>query len=93
MRRLAITALVLAGCAADAPPPGIGVCTKALYDQCATEHDCMSNDCRTFMGDGFQACTQGCSAANPCPDQDGAAVECNNMGICKPPAATECKLP
>jgi len=40
----------------------------ALYDQCNSEHDCTSNECHNFMGDGFQVCTQSCSAANLCPE-------------------------
>lgn len=91
MRIFMTLALVLGACAGDSPDPS-GKCTKALYDACATEHDCTSNNCRNFMGDGFQVCTQGCDAANPCPDQDGLAVECNGMGVCKPAAPTECSL-
>lgn len=82
--------LGVGGCAGDAPDPVEGQCTRALYDACVTEHDCVTNNCHNFAGEGFQVCTTACDAQNPCPDQDGAAVECNNMGICKPPAATPC---
>lgn len=93
MRISILFVMVVAACAGDEVDPGNGqVCTKALYDECLTEHDCMSNQCHTFSGEGFTVCTQGCTAAVPCPDQAGVAVECNNMGLCKPPAATECRI-
>ena len=44
------------------------------------------------MGDGFQVCTQQCSATAPCPDNAGVAVPCNGMGVCKPAAATDCRV-
>ncbi|HWU91365.1 MAG TPA: hypothetical protein VN253_29060 [Kofleriaceae bacterium] len=91
MRILMMLAVVLGACAGDAPGPS-GKCTKALYDVCLTEHDCTSNDCRNFIGDGFQVCTQGCNADNPCPAQNGRPVACDDMGICKPDAPTECTL-
>jgi hypothetical protein len=90
--RLLAPALVLAACAGDAPDPTPRKCTHVLYEVCATEHDCNSGNCKTFMGDGFQACTQSCDAANPCPpDLDGNEVACNNMGVCKPAAPIECE--
>lgn len=90
MRILMLLAVVLGACAGDAPDP-TGKCTKSLYDVCLTEHDCDSNNCRNFMGDGFQICTIGCDANTPCPaDPMGRPVECNNMNVCKPQAATEC---
>ena len=92
MRILMMFALALGACAGDAPGPGgTPNCTKAVYDVCVTEHDCTSNNCRTFAAEGFQACTQACDMANPCPDQDGQAVTCD-MGVCKPPMATDCKV-
>jgi hypothetical protein len=63
---------------------------RCAYDLCNEEHDCDSNLCQNFMGDGFQVCTQPCDADNPCPG-DGSA-ECNGMGICKPVAPNECTL-
>lgn len=91
MRILMLLAVLMGACAGDSPPP-TGKCTKSLYDSCNTEHDCDSNNCHNFMGDGFQVCTQGCDANNPCPDQDGKPVACNMMGVCKPAAPTECTV-
>lgn len=88
-----VVGLGLGACAGDEVDPGNGpVCTMALYDVCNEEHDCMSNMCHNFMGDGFQVCTQACAAGTPCPDQDGQPVTCNSNGICKPPAATDCRV-
>lgn len=85
--------LLLAACAGDEVDEGNGpVCSMALYETCLEEHNCASNVCHNFMGDGFQVCTQACDAQNPCPDQDGQPVTCNNNGICKPAAATECRI-
>ena len=93
MRIAMMIVLVLGACAGDEVDEGNGpVCTMALYDKCNSEHDCMSNECQNFMSDGFQVCTQSCSAANPCPDNAGVAVECNAMGFCKPAAATACRV-
>src|SRR5262245_48555813 len=87
--------LVAAGCAGD-PPPGSGrACSGDLYDACLQEHDCMSNNCRSFQGDGIQVCTQGCSASVPCPKtSDDKTVMCDmETGSCKPPAANACTRP
>jgi hypothetical protein len=93
MRIPILLVLAVGACAGDEVDMGNGpVCTAALYDACTTEHDCLSNDCHTFAGDGFQACTQPCSAAMPCPAFEGAAVECNTNGICKPPMARACRV-
>ena len=90
--RLLASALVLAACAGDSPAPVPRKCTHVLYEVCSTEHDCDSGNCKTFMGDGFQICTQSCDAANPCPkDLNGAEVACNNMNVCKPAAPIECE--
>ena len=73
---------------ADAAAPA---CTGALYDGClGPAAGCMSGNCKLFNGSSFMVCTQACSAANPCPTQNGAAVPCNNMGICKPAAPNAC---
>ncbi len=85
-------AVVLGACSGDAPPADTSACTKALYETCITEHDCTSGSCHNFAGDGFQVCTQGCSATMPCPMQGTVAVACNAMGICKPPMETVCEV-
>lgn len=94
--RMSIAFLFLLGlgaCAGDEVDEGNGpVCSKALYDVCITEHDCMSGLCHNFSGDGFQVCSQTCSAGEPCPDQAGVAATCNGMGICKPVMATDCRI-
>src|SRR5512140_390153 len=92
-----ILALVLAavcGCAGDQTDTGKGaVCTGALYDDCGSEHDCMTNDCHTFTQEGFNACVQQCSATLPCPDQNGTAVPCDTaLGVCKPAAHNMCRV-
>ena len=87
---LAISAALAAGCAGDETDVGKGaVCTGALYDDCASEHDCMSNDCRTYQG--YNVCTQQCSATVPCPDLDGVAVPCDG-DICHPTAHRTCRV-
>ena len=74
-------------------PPGTPACTGALYDWCAVDGDCMSGDCHFFDQSNFTICTQTCSASVPCPpDHTGAAVSCNNRGICKPNTANVCAL-
>jgi len=73
-----------------APGP---MCTKAVYDVCATNADCTSANCHFYMQSNFSVCTQACSTANPCPtDSTGQPGECNMMGICKPAAANNCHL-
>lgn len=88
MRIPVVLALVVASSCAGDSPPGSGRCTGAPYDPCNEEHDCDSELCQNFMGDGIQVCTQLCDAANPCPGD----AECNAMGICKPAAPNECNL-
>jgi hypothetical protein len=92
MRFLMVFAFVLGGCSGDEPPAGTPACTKALYDTCATEHDCTTSNCYTFAGDGFQACTQGCSTTMPCPMQGDQVVACDPSGVCKPAMATVCEI-
>lgn len=72
----------------DAPPSTM--CTGAAYDPCTAPNQCMSGNCRAFMQAGIQVCTQSCDANNPCPMQNGQAVPCNNMGLCRPNAANSC---
>lgn len=93
--RLAITlAFILGACSGDEVDEGKGlVCSMALYEKCGDEHDCESGLCKFFAGDNITVCSQACSADNPCPELNGAAVECNGQGICKPPAAIECRIP
>lgn len=92
--RILLAVAVLAGCAGDETDMGKGpVCTGALYDDCGSEHDCMSNDCRTFAQEGFNVCTQTCSDTQPCPDQAGVAVACDmTLGVCKPAGHTDCRV-
>jgi hypothetical protein len=94
-----LIALGLWGCSGDSPPaidadPNGPKCTQALYDVCATEHDCMSAMCHLFMADGFQVCTQACTVGDntSCPQPVNGTATCNNMGICKPSAANACHL-
>jgi hypothetical protein len=75
-RALALALVVLAGiagCAGDAPPDTEHSCTGELYDSCLQEHECTSNNCRSFAADGIQVCTMTCQmgickppAANNC---------------------------
>ncbi len=72
---------------------GSGVaCTNAAYDPCSDNTQCTSGKCQLFNGSGFQVCTQTCTPGDPttCPQQNGQAATCNNMGICKPLAANTC---
>jgi len=85
-------ALATSACAGDSPAPMTRKCTKSLYELCVTEHDCMSQNCRDFMGDGYMICTQGCDANTPCPDLNGTTVTCNAMNVCKPPEPIECEV-
>jgi hypothetical protein len=92
--------VALAACSGDQPAnvdanPAGPKCTTAIYDLCATEHDCMSGMCHLFSADGFQVCTQTCTPGDntTCPvDSTGANGTCNAMGICKPAAANMCHL-
>lgn len=65
-------------------------CTGVVYDSCTANAGCMSNLCKLYDAAHIQVCTQTCDANNPCPMQNGVAASCNNMGICKPPAANAC---
>jgi hypothetical protein len=70
--------------------PAMAACTGALYDSCTDNTKCMSNDCKAFASAGLMVCTQACSSTNPCPAQNGVAIMCNGMGICRPNAANAC---
>lgn len=78
----------------DAPPVdgGGAACTGAAYDPCNVGGDCDSGMCRTFQSAGLMLCTQACDASNPCPTQNGQAVQCNGMGVCRPNAENACTL-
>lgn len=65
-------------------------CTGATYEMCTDNAQCTSQQCRVFMQDGIQICTQNCDAQNPCPDFNGNPVLCNMMGRCKSPGQTMC---
>ncbi len=94
----------VAGCGDDGGEPspndsGTGsdagsaaACTNALYDPCTDNAQCMSTNCRSFNmpAPGIQVCTQQCDANNPCPMQNGQAVQCTNAGVCRPLAANSC---
>ena len=100
MRSLALVlALGLIACSGSSPaiPDGGIKCSGAIFDLCATEHDCMSANCHLFMADGFQVCVNPlampCSVSSPCAnDSSGAPATCNAMGICKPVGANACHL-
>lgn len=91
---LAMVLVTAVGCAGDETDEGNGlVCSGQLYENCNSEHDCMSNDCHTFAPEGFNACVQACSATVPCPDQNGVAVACDTVGgYCKPAMQTACRV-
>jgi hypothetical protein len=101
--RIFMLALLLAACGDDggsSPPPvdmsttidmpAGNACTGVVYDPCTNNTQCMSGNCRLFMGDGIQVCTQACTPGGACPMSGSTAVTCNNMGVCKPPAANNC---
>ena len=85
-------ALAQGACAGDEVDTGTALCTQAAYDSCASEHDCTSMECQRFVAEDFQVCTQSCSAANPCPDEDGTPVPCDASGYCKPAAEHVCRI-
>ena len=66
-------------------------CTGATYDPCTDNSQCMSQNCKLFGGAGLQVCTVTCTVGNDAPCLvNGVQGTCNNMGICKPPAANSC---
>lgn len=100
MRRLALLFVLAVGCGDDGgstpidaamidSPPG-NACTGAIYDPCTTATQCLSNNCKLFAGDNLMVCTQTCTPGTACPMAGSTAVTCNNMGLCKPPAANAC---
>lgn len=100
--RASFVLLVLFGCSSDDgksdPPvdaktidaPGGAACTGAVYDPCTSNTQCMSGNCKLFSGDGIQVCTETCTPGGACPMAGSTAVTCNNMSVCKPPAANNC---
>lgn len=102
MRAVVVVLFVSFGCSSDDgkseppvdakvdAPPGAPACTGAVYDPCTTAGQCMSGNCRLFMQDNLQVCTQTCTPGTACPMAGATAVTCNNSGFCKPPAANNC---
>ncbi len=101
-------ALALAACGGDpdpdAPDAAVTVdadpsalCTGAVYDSCvdtAASSDCGPDlSCHVFDMAGITVCVPACDAQNPCPQQDGVDIRCNNMGRCRPDVANACTLP
>jgi hypothetical protein len=82
----------------DAPPLAIdaaNACTGKLYDPCTVNTQCMSGDCRDYIGMGFSACTEPCTTPDTMscpPDSTGVAGFCNMMGTCKPIKPNDCTL-
>jgi hypothetical protein len=99
MRTLAFVVAML-GCTGSAPPTPVdgsgGVCTKVLYDPCATEHDCTAGACHTFTtgGSAVEVCTQSCSSTAPCPnDSTGAPGTCTtDLMLCEPAKPNACTI-
>jgi hypothetical protein len=79
----------------DADPAA--VCTGAVYDSCVdttSSSDCDDGMmCHAFDQAGITVCVPACDVSNPCPQQDGVDVRCNNMGRCRPDVASDCTLP
>jgi hypothetical protein len=76
---------------ADAPTGP--ACTGAIYDNCTTNDQCMSQNCHFFDKSNFTVCITTCTAGDntTCPiDSSGNHATCNNMGLCKPAAANNC---
>jgi hypothetical protein len=66
-------------------------CTGAAYDPCTDNTQCMSQTCKAFGGAGLEVCTVTCTVGDDTAClQNGVQGTCNNMGICKPPAANAC---
>jgi hypothetical protein len=86
-----------AACAGDSPDDVERFCTKALYESCITEHDCvtppgaLTSDCQPFGTEGSRICTHGCDATNACPDLNGTPVPCIN-NVCTPSEPVECTV-
>jgi hypothetical protein len=82
---------------ADAAPvvDVANACKGALFDRCTEPSQCMSGDCKDYVGSGFTVCTEACTGPGTysCPpDSTGSAAFCNNMGLCKPAKPNDCTL-
>jgi hypothetical protein len=73
------------------------LCTGEVYDACtdtAGASDCGDGlQCHYFETAALTVCVPACDDANPCPDQAGVEVRCNNMGRCRPDMGNECRAP
>jgi hypothetical protein len=84
------------GATADAKAP-THVCDGRAYDPCTdttASSDCMPGlVCRFYGTQNFTICSPLCDASTPCPaDENGAAVNCNNMGRCRSSAPNACTM-
>ena len=95
--RLAVVGVIaLGGCSGDTPAqldanPAGPRCSMQVYDLCNEEHDCTNNLCQNFGAQGFQVCTQGCDASNPCPDDKSGTPGICDV-VCRPSAPNMCHL-
>src|SRR5690348_4151025 len=58
--------------------PAGPACTGAVFDPCTSNDQCTSGNCKLFMGDGIQVCTQACTPNDnsTCPtDKSGANAQ------------------
>lgn len=101
IKRALATVAFLAACGGDSnmqttpDAPAGPACTGAIYDNCTTNTQCMSQNCHYYQQSNFTVCTQTCTVGDntTCPvDSSGNHATCNNMGICKPAAANNCHL-
>ena len=101
MRILSLAlAFAFLGCTGDKPAevdadPRGPTCTKALYDLCATEHDCVSTNCRPFTTEGFRSARRRATPSDPstCPQPSGATATCDaTTSLCVPSAPNHCHL-
>jgi len=66
---------------------GLPTCSGELYDACNTASDnCASGACQPFQMGAVTVCTQSCASPSDCPNQNGQAVACGGIGLCKPTA-------
>ena len=99
MRSLALyVCLVVTGCMGDNAAPSSAsdqplesACSGQLYDPCTSDDQCTAHLCKLYSTREVQVCTTTCSASEPCPSQNGTAVTCNNMGLCRPDAPNTCE--
>lgn len=86
-------AAAVAACAGDSPKDTS--CKGALYDPCATEHDCTATGTTCMPVGSFEVCTKPCTPGDnsTCPKQGGSAATCNAAGLCEPAAPNSCTMP